>query len=59
MGVSQFVHEEGGKAIEISFGILNIQTFRKLPMHEPNIKDAKRIKLEEYIELLSLYFVIV
>jgi hypothetical protein len=44
------VHEEGGKAIEISFGILNIHTFRKLPIQVPKINDAKRIKLKEYID---------
>jgi hypothetical protein len=50
------VHAEGGKAIEISFGILNIHTFKKLPMHEPKINEAKRIKFKEYIGLLSQLF---
>lgn len=54
MGSLQFVHEDGGKAIEISLGILNIHTFKKLPMQEPKILEARRIKLKEYIGLLSL-----
>jgi len=56
MEVWQFGHEEGGKAIEISFGILKIHTFKKLPIDEPKINDVKRIKLKEYIKLLSFYF---
>ncbi len=37
IGFSQFGQDDDGLTIDFSFGILKMQTFKKLPMTEPNM----------------------
>ena len=47
-------HRDGGDTIDFCLGIRQIHTFKKLPIHKPNIKTKKTIN--SYLRFLFLLF---